>query len=473
MRRVLPFVFTLLATTAGAQPSSYRVPASQPHIAIVNPYRMYWVRGADTVGSRVSESSIEHQRWSASGSGLTIVVDQTHLDVTRRVTSDTFAIESDGRVSTINSRPPGLNGRVDLLLRLPHVPLRVGTTWADTMRHDAEGPVGRHRYDVRRAYEAKRELDTLGRHVLLVQATGHVDYRDGWWADSARGVAVWIDVNGPLTEQFYFDVRAGQLVARSWKMDLRGTGAIPDERGALDTLPAGLLSEEKQWLVDASIAGQVGRELPRGDTSITSSGRGRLLLHSVRRTADTLETGFARNDGMVGTARAEFSGGMPTRYAAQWTEGFNKAVEQRVVRDGSVLRVSGTRADTTVSIPTSAAWGIADYSMQELLVPVILALPADASPHPFAIYRPYARHWDTGTIVVRPIPDGRIAVLQLGTDKPQAMVITSSGDYLYGENSDPVGAERAPAPGTARRAQLEALMKRLRAGNGPSPNAGM
>jgi hypothetical protein len=112
--------------------------------------------------------------------------------------------------------------------------------------------------------------------------------------------------------------------------------------------------------------------------------------------------------------------------------------------------------------------------MQELLGPVILALPADGLAHPFAIYRPYPRHWDSGTIVVRAIPDGRVAILQVGkNEKPQAMLITSSGDYLYGENSDPTGAERAPALGTARRAQLEALLKRLRQGNRPSPSAGM
>ncbi|HEV8411010.1 MAG TPA: hypothetical protein VGQ30_10895, partial [Gemmatimonadaceae bacterium] len=300
MNCIVTFACSLLAAAAHAQSMQYRIPPGSVDIAIVNPYRMYWLRGGDTLGSPITEKSVERQQWRPAATHFSVVVEQRLLNVSRRFTSDTFSVERNGRVTAINSKPPGLNGRVDLLLRLPNSSLRVGTRWTDTLNSDSDGIAGKHRYDVRRAYEVKRELDTLGHHVLEVRASGHVDYRDGWWLDSLRGTTGWIDVAGPLTEQFLFDARGGQLIARSWSMDLRGHGAIPGERGGMDTLPAGLLSSETQSRIDASLAASVGRDLPRGDTSMTTVG-GPILLHSVRRFADTIESGFARNGGLVGT----------------------------------------------------------------------------------------------------------------------------------------------------------------------------
>ena len=126
------------------------------------------------------------------------------------------------------------------------------------------------------------------------------------------------------------------------------------------------------------------------------------------------------------------------------------------------MAVSHQGSRTVVAIPR-AAWGIADYAMQELLVPVLLTMPADGSSHPFAIYRPFAAHWDSGTVVIRPLPDARVVVMQMAGDKrPQALLITNDGDYLYGENSDPVGAERVPSLNSGRRARLQSLMTELR-----------
>jgi len=211
----------------------------------------------------------------------------------------------------------------------------------------------------------------------------------------------------PLMEDFFFDGGSGKVVEAAWERDLRGRGEIPNGRRAMDTLPAGLKSTENQWMFDLPLAAIVSRDLPRGDSSMTSA-EGPILLHSVRRSADTIETGFARNDGLVGTARAQFTRGVPRSYVAQWTRGIADAARRRVVRKDSSLIYSGTGADTAFAIPTGY-WGIADYSMQELLVPTILAIPADGASRPFEIFRPYARHWDSGTIVVRPIPDGRRA----------------------------------------------------------------
>ena len=461
MRRQLVLFATLLPTCLHAQAPTYKAPTGEVFVATENPYRMYWLRGGDTIGSPTKELTLERQLWTTRGTTLEVLVDQQSLDAARRATSDTFVIGGNGRVETINAKPPGINGRVDFLLKLPVERLTLGTKWSDTLDHTANGVGGQHRYLVQRSYRVVSELDTLGHHVARVEATGTVDYRDGWWADSSKGVFYTIDVRGPVAESFLFDARQGQLVARSWKMDLRGRGIIPNERGGQDTLPAGLQSEERQWLVDPHVAHVIGRALPKGDTSLTFS-KGLLFVHTVRRTADTIDAGFGRNGGLVGTARAVFSSHSPVAYTATWTDGFAPAQTESIEKNGDSLVVLHHGSRTVIAIPR-AAWGIADYAMQELLVPVLLSVPMDGSSHPFAIYRPYAAHWDSGTVVIRPLSDARIALVQMTNDKkPQALLIANDGDYLYGENSDPIDANRVPSPNSVRRTKLQSLLDQLR-----------
>lgn len=77
-----------------------------------------------------------------------------------------------------------------------------------------------------------------------------MQYRDGWWTDSTQVNAVWIDVSGPVHEVIGFDPRAGEILYRSWHMDLRGTGGLPDGR----TVPAGLLSGSRERRISRSSA---------------------------------------------------------------------------------------------------------------------------------------------------------------------------------------------------------------------------
>ena len=460
MRRLLIFLAASVPAWLYAQAPTYQAPHGEIFVATENPYRMYWIRGGDTIGSPTKELTLERQLWRARGTALEVLVDQQSLDAARRATSDTFLVDRDGRVATINSKPPGINGRVDFLLKLPSERLSRGVRWSDTLDHTANGVGGLHRYLVQRSYRVVSELDTLGHHVVRVEASGTVEYRDGWWADSAKGAFYTIDVRGPLTESFFYDARQGQLVARSWKMDLRGTGAIPNASGRQDTLPAGLESQETQWLLDPEIAHVVGRPLPKGDTSLTLS-KGILFLHTVRRSGDTIEAGFGRNGGLVGTARTVFRDHSPAAYTATWTDGFAAPQTETVEKRGDSLVVSHHGLHTVIAIPR-AAWGIADYAMQELLVPVLLSVPVDGSSHPFAIYRPYAAHWDSGTVVMRSLSGARVAVVQMTNEKkPQALLINSDGDYLYGENSDPVDAQRVPPLNSARRAELQSLLDQL------------
>lgn len=464
MTRILPpttVVAIALAATAIAAPAQapvYRAPRDTVYIALVNPYHMFWVRGADTLGSPLTDISVERQLWRSDGGRLVVRADQRTLNVSRHVAVDTMTVAPNGRLLLVGGKPPGPTGRVDFLLRLPDRPLTPGATWSDTLDTAADSSMKRYR--VERSYRVVGPVDSLGRHLVRVEAEGTVRYRDGWWADSARGLRIGIDVSGPVHESFLFDPAAGQLVGRSWKMELRGRGTVPRDSRSLDTLPAGLDAREDHVQLTADAARLASRELPGADTSVTSSEGSAILLHTVRRSRDSVESALARNDGLVGVARARFSNGVPESYAAEWTQGIEPPKERRVTHVGDSLRVGGEGRDTTVAIP-AASWGIADYAMEESLAPVLLALAqaGDTAARPFAIYRPYARHWDIGQIQLRHLAGGVVAYILLGDAvKPAVMLLSEDGDYLYGYNAAPKGAERAPKPGTARRAKVEAML---------------
>ena len=100
--------------------------------------------------------------------------------------------------------------------------------------------------------------------------------------------------------------------------------------------------------------------------------------------------------------------------------------------------------------------------MNELLVPIFLAHGKDSSAA-FAIYRPYAGHWDEGRAVVQRAGEYFIASYRLGNDTLQTvLLIAPDGELLMAENSGPTGARRLPLPGSPRSARLEAIVDEIR-----------
>jgi hypothetical protein len=202
--------------------------------------------------------------------------------------------------------------------------------------------------------------------------------------------------------------------------------------------------------------------LPGVDTAVTLN-RGPVLLHTVLRHPGDIESGMARNDGLIGTAHARFVRGVIASYEAFWTDTSIAPRQIGLTVSGDTVRIREPgRHDSTIAIPEHW-WGVADYAMNELLVPVFLAHPADGVGAPFAIYRPYARHWDVGTASLRPLGENFVASYRLGSDTlPTYLLITKDGDLLMAENSGPTGAQRMPKDGTPRRARLDAILQTLR-----------
>lgn len=440
------FLFTMLVPAARAQSAArYRVMGDTLRYERDNPYRMYWVRGAGTTGAPRHERSIESHLWRGSAAHPAIVIRRVALDVERSTSSDTFTISPDGRVAAINHRTPNSSQRVDLLLHLPAVPLRAGVEWTDTLRTSGTDAAGAEHYDVLRDYRVVRILDTLGAtNVADVIAHGTISMRFGFWVDSAAHRAAWIDVRGPVTERYLFDAVRGRLLRRRWDMDLRGRGVAP---GATDTVAAGLRSVEVLELDDSPRARFLLDPLPGADSAMTIDlrRRGAILLHTVDRAPDRITSSFARNDGMVGVAIVTLRTGVLQDYQATWADTMRTLRVDRITRHGDslVLQRPGGR-DTSVAIP-AGPWGVADYSMEELLVPLLLTVPRDGAPHAISVFRPYPERWERGTATATNRAGLVLVVLRFEPEnEPLVMLVTPEGDFLYGEDGVPAKAQRVP-----------------------------
>jgi hypothetical protein len=438
-------------------PAQYLVQHDTVRYELVNPFRMYWARGTDTIGDRVRGASVESHVWSGTDKSPIVQVAVQNLSVNRIPETSAYSIAPSGKVMLIDGKPPKPGSRADLLPRLPLVPLRIGARWSDTTATSGDaGAVGEELDEAVRTYEVARLFDTLGTRAAEIHAVGTWHMRSSFWVDSTNGRSAWLDVRGPMDEHDLFDVSHGRLLQRAWKMDLRGRGVAPT--GAADTIAAGLFSEEVMRVSDSPRTRFLLRALPGSDTAVTvdMTRNAPILLHTVARDASAITASLTRNDGMVGVAHVQFDGAVVRTYDATWADSGETLVTQYVSRDGAQLVVHRSgKPDDKLSIP-EGAWGIADYAMEELLAPTLLAVPRDGASHPFAVYRPYPGHWDSVTVKVTPRADALVCVLTMGKDAPEIIVLTTAGDYLYGENSGPTSARRFPL-GAARREQLRAL----------------
>ena len=454
----------LAAQLPAQQPAHYAIQRDTLRYELDNPFRMYWARGADTIGDRVRGRTVETHVWSGTADRPAVRVAIQSLNVSRFAKSSDYALTPAGHVVTEDGKAPTPGARADLLLPLPSQPLRVGVRWSDTTSTGpGTGAVGQELDEATTDWEVTRVLDTLGTRVAEVRAHGTWHMRLSYWVDSAAGRVAWLDVKGPMTERGLVDVTHWSMIERAWKMDLRGRGVPPS--GAADTIAAGLISEETMRVSESPRTRFLLRPLPGADTSVTvePEHNSPILLHTTARDRQAVTASLARNDGMVGVAHAAFDGAVVRSYDATWADTGHSLVTRQVVRRGNVLRVtrSGSR-DTVVAVP-GRAWGIADYSMQELLVPVLLALPRDTAARDFAVYRPFAAHWDTGIVVVHERAGMLIFTLTVGSGGAEVLVVTPDGDYLYGENSGPDSAKRFPG-GAKRQEQLRTLFATLRGG---------
>lgn len=455
---------TVAITLSAQQPSHYRVQRDTLFYRIENPFRMYWMNGADTIGPPVHSVSVESHLWSGADGAPAVRVSAQQVDVNRSTKVNEYRVTPSGRVVTIDGAAPKPGDRVDLLASLPDRPLSVGVRWTDTTSSGhGKGAVGEELDEAVRTFEVTRLFDTLRTRAAEVKGTGRWHMQLSFWVDSAARRSSWLDVQGPMEEDDLVDIGNGRLLEKSWSMDLRGRGVPPS--GRADTVAAGLRSKETMRMEDSPRVRFLMRPLPGTDTSVTLDleQNAPVLLHTEGRGADGLVATLSRNDGMVGVARATFAADTLASYKALWSADSGAAmVEQSIARDGARLRVQRSGKRDTVLVMPSGVWGVSDYAMESLLGPELLALPRDGTAHAISVYRPYPGHWDSGSATVQAHASLLVVTLRFKDDAPEVLIFTPEGDLLYGENSGPTKSKRIPL-GSARQERLKTFLATLKA----------
>jgi hypothetical protein len=448
MRILLPVLALLAAAPAGAQ-GGYRAQPDTLFVESLNPYRMWFVRGGDTLGNSVRSLSVERQVWRTAGDSLVVPVVTHTLNLSAEAESETLGMTRRGHVTSVDGQADKVRGRYDFVLRLPPgLTLAEGTAWADT-NHNAL-PVEGGDYSIRivRELRVERLVDSLGSRVAVVRGTGTMQYHDVYPSEPGR--FWWLDVTGPVRETFVFDVRNGRQVGREWWMDLRGTAGFPETGGAVDTVPAGLFSADTSRMISAERARLLTRALPAGDTTHTYGENGPVLLHAVRRTGDTMESGALARDGTLTTVRSDSRGGVPIRFELLRTAGHQEPWRRTLAVEAGHLRVTGSR-DTVLAIP-AGAWTIGGEGMHEHLA-AALAHATLGTDVELAVLDPFTLGWERVRARVVPFEDVLLGVStakQGNAERFVVMLISKGGELLYaqGATGEAMDFTRAPAEGS-------------------------
>jgi len=151
------------------------------------------------------------------------------------------------------------------------------------------------------------------------------------------------------------------------------------------------------------------RSLPPGDTLVTWHADSPVLFHTAVRDPDGVTAGMLRNDRIIGLADVRWSGGAPRSFHATWftiKTGILDSSDIRGDRRDSLLVVTRSgKPDTTLVLP-SISWAVADYGMEELLLPAFDG-SGTGSPYRLAVLRPYGLKWDTLLVAERTRVSGR------------------------------------------------------------------
>lgn len=459
------FVASLILAAAGPlrgqNQIEYRAGSETLWYQTDNPFTLYWVRGQDTLGGGPTRHvGIERHTWSSADGKLLGIVRQYSRDTKRDVKEDTFHVSISGQVLGIRGPGNVPGGRIDLLMPLPTAvkSFAVGQQWADTLRQNSGDENGPQHYIIGRRLAVKAIVDRAGRTVAEITSTGEVQFRLAFTTDSASGAFVWSDMRGPVEETFHFDVGSGQMLERTWSMDLRGTGGVPNAAGGMDTLPSGLRSRQNMRFVDSSQAKNWIRTLPGNDTTVTTAENGAVLLHVTDWKGSRVSAAFARNDGVIGTANADYRSGLPVDFVVLWTgpdfadRTIQLTVFERAVRD---------TAGTTYPLPEDVQlFAIADFGMDELLAPVVSALPRDGSEHRIAVFRPFTAEWSHATVALREMHGLVLAAVSYDRgSSAEYHLFSVDGKLLYVERNGQ--GQRLPRLTDPRRAVVEEFLKNI------------
>ena len=166
------------------------------------------------------------------------------------------------------------------------------------------------------------------------------------------------------------------------------------------------------------------RRIPAGDTFVTWTPKPALYT-TVSRTASTVASSLVSLDGVVGTAESVWEGGLQREVSIRWTQNRATLMELNVRLAAGVIHLAGVR-DTALQAP-SLPWAVADYGMEDQILPLIQAAGVEKGRLRLAIFRPRASRWDTITIACRRAQGATLATVTAPDGERFFWTITGDG----------------------------------------------
>jgi len=211
------------------------------------------------------------------------------------------------------------------------------------------------------------------------------------------------------------------------------------------------------------------RPLPAGDTLVSWNADHPVLFHTGSRDANGATAGMLRADRMFGWADVRWRGGRPRGFVVQWITPGSTAVDTLNVWgtvEGTGMRISRSHKPDTVLTTPNGSWAVADYGMEELLVPAFEA--ANESPSDLAVLRPYALKWDTLRVSAGPNANGWRVVRWTLRDSSAWSAVLQGSHLLWVRRSDHPDNEKIALEGTALQAGLESIRAQVEPASRPA-----
>ena len=198
-----------------------------------------------------------------------------------------------------------------------------------------------------------------------------------------------------------------------------------------------------------------GVELVAPDTFVTWSPRP-VLYHTVSRSAEGIQSALIRADGLAGVAKIALVRGQATGAQVTWWRAGERLRDIVISVTGDSLHVRDT-VNQSYPLP-KIPWAIADYGMDDLLVPAFLALAPDGHGS-LTVFRPYAVKWDTLDVRVRIDETRRYVEVGNAPDDLWTLVLSEDDAVLQILRSKYPHFERRPLEQSSRVGQYMILRR--------------
>ncbi len=311
-------------------------------------------------------------------------------------------------------------------------------------------------------------VDSLGQKLVPLTALRSVtDSSNGEMLRRRPGrtepdtVHPWTRLAGEETERLLVRASDGAVVFRSRTRLLTGRGWVPPHEPT-DTVPLRVESVTIERVVDSLSAVAILTVSRRGERSVSTSPVDTVALHFREWRGDTLvlrqfrRTGLRdelrtvwRDSVLLGGVRIE--PGMATQ---------PPGVMRRTLTLARGFLRDGATSPDSVATPVHP-WSIALDGFEDALVPALLGIPADSSPHRFSLYgmQPGGGAWLNWSVNV--LVRGDVRVARFTTLQGQwvgTFIYTVTGELLLVNLGGQQGVTRVPAAGS----RLALLLERQR-----------